>query len=47
MQPIDVKSMTYIYFNKEINGKDPKFKISDIVRISKYKFIFAQDCVPN
>ena len=26
---------------------DPKFKISDIVRISKYKNIFAKGYVPN
>ena len=37
----DVKSNTYINNGKEINIKDPKFKIGDIVRISKYKNIFA------
>ena len=31
---VDVKSNTYIYFIKEINNKDPKLKIGDIVRIS-------------
>ena len=30
-------SKTYIDSSKEINNKDPKFKIGDIVRISKYK----------
>ena len=35
MKPVDVKSSTYISFSKEIN--DVKFKISDIVKISKYK----------
>ena len=35
MKPVDVKSNTYIYSSKEINDKDPKFKIDDIVRISK------------
>ena len=35
MKPVDVKSSTYINNGKEINGKDPKFKIVDIVRISK------------
>ena len=39
MKPVDVKSNTYIDSNKEINKKDPKFKIGDIVRISKYKNI--------
>ena len=28
-------------FCKEINYEDPKFKIGDIVRISKYKNTFA------
>ena len=38
---------TYINSSKEINDKDPKFKIGDIVRISKYKNIFSKDYVPN
>ena len=33
--------------SKEINNKDPKFKIGNIVRISKYKNIFAKSYVPN
>ena len=37
MNPIDVKSWTYIDFSNENNDKDPKFKIGNIVRISKYK----------
>ena len=36
MKPVDVKSNTYIDSSKEINNKDPKFKIGDIVRISKH-----------
>ena len=47
MKPVDVKSNTYIDSSKEINNKDPKFKIGDIVRISKYKNIFAKGYVPN
>ena len=47
MNPVDVKSSTYINSSKEINDKDPKFKIGDIVRISKYKHIFAKGYVPN
>ena len=39
MKPVDVKSNTYIEFSKHINNKDPKFKIDDIVRISKNKNI--------
>ena len=47
MKPVDVKSNTYIDFNKETNSKDPKFKIGDIIRISKYKNIFAKGYTPN
>ena len=30
MKPVDVKSNTYTDSSKEINEKDPKFKIGDI-----------------
>ena len=30
MKPVDVKSSTYIDSSKEINDKDPKFKIYDV-----------------
>ena len=41
MNPIDVKDNTYIDFSKDVNDKDPEFKVGDHVRISKYKNIFA------
>ena len=41
MKPVDVKNNTYIDFQIEINNKDPKFKVGDHVRISKYKNIFT------
>ena len=41
MKPVDVKPNTYIDPSNEINYQDPKFKIGDIVRILKYKIIFA------
>ena len=47
MKPVDIKSSTYINSSKEINHEDPKFKIGDIVRISKYKNIFAKGYFPN
>ena len=47
MKHVNVKSNTYFNSNKEINDKDPKFNIGDIVRISKYKNIFAKGYVPN
>ena len=34
MEPIDVKDNTYIDSKKEVNDKDPKFKVGDHVRIS-------------
>ena len=47
MKPVDVKDNTYIDFKKEVNDKDPKFKLGDHVRISKYKNIFAKGYTPN
>ena len=47
MKHVDVKSSIHIDSSKGINDKDPKFKIGDIVRISKYKNIFAKGCTPN
>ena len=47
MKFIDVNDNTYINTDKEINNKDPKFKVSDHVRISKYKNIFAKGYMPN
>ena len=47
MKAFDVKLSTYTDFSKDISDKDPKFKIGDIVRISKYKDIFAKDHVSN
>ena len=47
MKPVDVKDNTYIDFKKEINDKDPKFKVDDHVGISKYKSIFAKGYTPN
>ena len=47
MKPVDVKDNTYIDFSKELNDKDPKFKVGDNVRISKYKNIFVKGYTPN
>ena len=44
---VDVKSNIYTKSSKEVNEKDSKFKIGDIVRIPKYNNIFAKDYVPN
>ena len=40
VKPVDAKSNTYIGSTKEINNKNPKFKIGDIVKVSKYKNYF-------
>ena len=47
IKPTDVKVNRYIDFDKEVNDKDPKFKVGDHVRISKYKNIFAKCYTPN
>ena len=47
MKPTDVKDNTYINIDKEVNNKNPKFKVGDRVRISKYKNIFAKGYSPN
>ena len=44
MKPVDVKDDTYIdsielHSEKEANDRDPKFKVGDHIRISKYKNI--------
>ena len=47
MKPVDVKDNTYVDSKKEVNGKDPKFKVGDRVRISKYKNIFVKGYTLN
>ena len=47
MKSVDVKSSTYIDCNKENNKEDPKFKVGDHVKISKYKIIFEKGYLPN
>ena len=47
MTPIDVKSDSFAENNEESNEKDPKFKVGDHVRISKFKNVFAKEYTPN
>ena len=47
MKPADVKDNTYINVKKETNDKNPRFKVGDHVRISKYKNIFAEGYMAN
>ena len=46
-KPVDVKDNTYIDFKKEVNNKDPKFKVGHHVRSLKYKNIFTEGYIPN
>ena len=47
MKPIDVTDDSYAEYNEDFNKKDPKFKVGDHVRISKYKNIFAKGYTQN
>ena len=47
MNPVDVKDNAYIDFGKEVNQKDPKFKVGDHIKISKHKNIFTKRYTPN
>ena len=49
MKLVDAKDNTYIDSMELLhtNDKDPKFKVGDHVRISKYKNIFAKGYTPN
>ena len=46
-KPIDVKDNTSINIGNEVNDNDPKFKVGDNIRISKYKKIFTKGYTPN
>ena len=47
MKPIDVGNDSFAEYNEESNEKDPKLKLGDHVRISKYKKIFTKGCTAN
>ena len=52
MKPVDVGDDSFaeyngVTFNEESNEKDPKFKVGDHVRISKFKNVFAKGYKPN
>ena len=42
MKPVDVEDDSFAEYNEKTNEKDPKFKVGDHVRISKFKNIFAK-----
>ena len=43
----NVKSRTYFDFDKKNNKEDPKFKVGNRVRLSKYKNIFEKGSMQN
>ena len=47
MKPIDVKIDSFAEYNEDSNEKDPKYKVNDHVRISKFYNIFANVHAPN
>ena len=47
MKPIDLTSDSYAEYNGDFNKKDPKFKVDDHTRISKYKNILAKGYAPS
>ena len=47
LKPKDVKDNSFSGYFEESNKNDPKFKVGDHVRISKYKNIFAKGYSPN
>ena len=47
IKPRDVTFDSYTKYNEDSNKKDPKFKVGDRVRISKYKKLFAKGYTQN
>ena len=47
MKLIDVTSDSYAEYNEDSNKNEPKFRVGDHVRISKYKKIFAKRYTQN
>ena len=47
MKPTDVTSDSYAEYNEDSHETEPKFKVGDLVRISKYKNIFAKGYTQN
>ena len=47
LKPINVTDDSFVEYNEDSNKRNPKFKVGDYVRISKYKNIFAKGYAPN
>ena len=44
---VNVGDEFFVEYNKESNRKDPKFKVGDHARISKFKNVFVKGYTPN
>ena len=47
IKPVDIKTNTYLDSSKEINDKDPEFKVGYVVRILRYKNVFTKGYTSN
>ena len=47
MKSVDVVDYSFAEYNEESNDKDPRFKVGDHVRISKFKNVFAKGYTSN
>ena len=47
MKPTDAGDDSFAEYNEESNEKDPKSKVGDHVRISKFKNVFTRGYTPN
>ena len=47
VKPIEVTDDYYAEYDEHPNMQDPKFKVGDNVRISKYKNTFSKGYTPN
>ena len=47
VKAVDNKDNKCLDSSKNVNDKDPKFKVGNHVRISKYKNVFAKAYTPN
>ena len=47
MKPTDAGDDSFAEYNEESNEKDPKSKVGDHVRISKFKNVFTKGYTPN
>ena len=47
MKPINITSDSYVEYSEDFNEGEPRFRVGDRVRISKYKSIFAKGYTQN